>query len=73
MSMPEMCSSVPSSVPYSTESSRTQDSPIGLGRKGDRVANTPIAVLPPSLGGRTVGDQSPRALSENFHTSHRWE
>ena len=36
-----------------------------LGRKGERVANTPIRVLPPSRGGRTVGDQSPRLAAEN--------
>lgn len=38
----------------STFSNRTQDSPIWLGRKGDRVANTPIRVLPPNRG-RTDG------------------
>ena len=31
---------------------------MGLGRKGDRVAKTPMRVLPPSRGGRTVGDQA---------------
>ena len=35
----------------------TQLSAMGLGRKGERVANTPIRAFPPSRGGRTVGDQ----------------
>ena len=30
---------------------------MALGRKGERVANTPIRLFPPSRGGRTVGDQ----------------
>ena len=38
-------------------SSRTDDRPIGFGRKGERVANTPIRTFPPSRGGLTVGDQ----------------
>lgn len=29
---------------------------MALGRKGERVANTPTRTLPPSLGGRTVAD-----------------
>ena len=33
---------------------------MGLGRKGERVANTPMRTLPPSRGGRTVGDQVSR-------------
>ena len=36
----------------------TQERPMGLGRKGERVAKTPRRVLPPNRGGRTVGDQS---------------
>ncbi len=28
---------------------------MGLGRKGERLANTPTRRLPPSRGGRTVG------------------
>ena len=28
---------------------------MGLGRKGERVAKTPMRALPPSRGGRTVG------------------
>ena len=46
---------------------------MGLGRKGERVAKTPIRVLPPSRGGRTVGDQVSRTDWSNTHTSHRWE
>jgi tRNA1(Val) A37 N6-methylase TrmN6 len=37
---------------------RLQDIPNEFGRKGERVAKTPIRVLPPNLGGRTVGDHS---------------
>lgn len=46
---------------------------MGLGRKGDRVANTPMRVFPPSRGGRTVGDQVFRTAWENTHTTQRWE
>lgn len=42
---------------------------MGLGRKGDRVANTPMRVLPPSRGGRTVGFQPFDAVSENSQIS----
>ena len=42
------------------------------GRKGDRVANTPMRVLPPRRGGRTVGDQLSRTAPENCHTSQMW-
>ena len=31
---------------------------MGFGRNGDRLAKTPTRVLPPSLGGRTVGNQN---------------
>ena len=61
------------SVPCSTRSSSTQDRPMGLGRKGERVANTPTRRLPPSRGGRTVGDQPSRAAAEKAQMSHRWE
>ena len=44
---------------------------MGLGRNGDRVANTPMRVLPPSLGGRTVGDHSARSQAEKPQISHR--
>ena len=57
----------------SMPSSRTQDSPSALGRKGERVANTPMRVLPPSLGGRTVGDQSALTAWENCQMSQIWE
>ena len=44
---------------------------MGLGRKGDRVAKTPIRRLPPSRGGRTVGDQSLRTALSKTQTSHK--
>ena len=53
-------------------SSLTLERPSGLGRKGERVANTPIRVLPPRRGGRTVGDQFSRTAPENCHTSQMW-
>jgi hypothetical protein len=43
-----------------------------LGRNGDRDAKTPTRVLPPSRGGRTVGDHSRHTDSENFHISQMW-
>ena len=46
---------------------------MGLGLKGDRVANTPTWVFPPSLGGSTVGDHSSRIARENCHSSQIWE
>jgi len=46
---------------------------MGLGRKGDRVANTPLRTLPPKRGGLTVGDHSSRLASENSQMSHRCE
>ena len=46
---------------------------MAFGRNGERVANTPMRSLPPSRGGRTVGDQSSRTASENCQMSHRWE
>ena len=46
----------PASV-SSTRSSFTHVSPMGFGRNGLRVANTPTRSAPPSRGGRTVGDQ----------------
>ncbi len=36
---------------------------MGLGRKGERVAKTPIRRFPPSLGGRTVGDHPPLSVA----------
>ena len=38
---------------------------MGLGRNGERVANTPMRTLPPRRGGRTVGDQPSRSAREN--------
>ena len=55
------------------DSKRTQDSPIGFGRKGERVAKTPFLMLPPSRGGRTVGDQVSLTDSENSQISQIWE
>ena len=46
-----------------------RENPMGFGRKGERVANTPFLVLPPSLGGRTIGDQVSLADSENSQIS----
>ena len=46
---------------------------MGLGRNGDRVANTPMRALPPSLGGRTVGDHASRSQAEKPQISHRCE
>ena len=43
-----------------------------MGRKGERVAKTPMRVLPPRRGGRTVGDQSSRMFSENPQMSQMW-
>lgn len=46
---------------------------MGLGRKGERVAKTPSRALPPSRGGRTVGDQVFRTAWENCQISQMWE
>ena len=46
---------------------------MALGRKGERVANTPMRALPPSRGGRTVGDQSFRTACENCQISQTCE
>ena len=54
-------------------SRRTHDRPIGFGRNGERVANTPMRTLPPRRGGRTVGDQSARTFSENSQMSQMCE
>ena len=72
-SAPSTYKTGPSWLSRSTFSSFTEDSPTGFGRKGERVANTPIRVFPPSLGGLTVGDQSVRSALENFQISHRCE
>ena len=47
----------------------TEERPIGFGRNGDLVANTPILFFPPSLGGFTVADQFSFSLLENFQIS----
>ena len=46
---------------------------MGFGRNGERVANTPMRVFPPSRGGRTVGDQVRRTEAEKTQTSQMWE
>ena len=70
-SAPQTCMTGPSSVENSIDPNFTHESPRGFGRNGDLVANTPMEVLPPSLGGRTVGchDEVDR-LAENSHISH---
>ena len=72
-SAPDTWSTGPRAGSSSTRSSRTEDSPRALGRKGERVANTPMRRLPPSLGGRTVGDQPSRTARENCQISQIWE
>jgi len=72
-SAPPTWRTVPESFVCSTPRSRTQDKPRLFGRKGDRVANTPILLFPPSRGGRTVGLQSVRTASENCQIIQRWE
>ena len=72
-SAPHTVSTGPSSGSVRISSRRTQLRPMGLGRKGERVAKTPIRAFPPSRGGRTVGDQVVRFASENSQISQRWE
>ncbi len=71
-SAPPTISMLPRFASRSTRRRRTQLSPSEFGRNGERVAKTPMRVLPPSRGGRTVGDQSPRTASENCQMSQRW-
>ena len=59
----------PRGVDSSIRVMRTDESPIGLGRKGERVAKTPMRRFPPRRGGRTVGDHSWRWASEKSHNS----
>ena len=54
---PSRSTFVPCTLSLCTLISLTLLSPIGFGRNGDLVANTPIRLLPPNRGGRTVGDQ----------------
>ena len=44
-----------------------------MGRVGERVAKTPSRALPPSRGGRTVGDHFSRTDWENCQISQMWE
>ena len=46
---------------------RTEESPMGLGRCGEREAKTPTRVLPPRRGGRTVGEE---LVAEDCHIIH---
>ena len=51
---------------------RTHERPKPLGRKGERVAKTPIRRLPPKRGGRTVRlPLTEGLLAENCQMSHR--
>ena len=70
-SAPHTCKTGPSAGSVSIRSRRTEDRPMALGRNGDRVAKTPIRLLPPSLGGLTVGLHVPPAVSENPQMSQR--
>ena len=72
-STPERCNTGPSRGCNSTRSSLTADNPMGLGRNGARVANTPMRTLPPSRGGRTVGLPPVSPFSLTAPPSHRWE
>lgn len=46
---------------------------MGLGRKGDLVANTPMRLLPPRRGGRTVGDHAVLGFWLKSQMSQMWE
>ena len=70
-SAPLIKSTFPSGVSF-TPLSFTTVSPNEFGLYGERVAKTPVRLLPPSFGGLTVGVHSPR-FSENPHISHRCE
>lgn len=54
-------------------SSSTDESPIGFGLNGERVAKTPMRTFPPRRGGRTVGDHFSATDSEKHHISHMCE
>ena len=45
---------------------------MGLGRKGERDANTPTERLPPSRGGRTTGLLARCGLAENSQMSQEF-
>ena len=57
-SAPETTNTKPLSCVSSIRNNFTLVNPIGFGRKGERVANTPMRLFPPNRGGRTVGLQS---------------
>ena len=58
-SAPRTCSTGPRSDVSSIFSSSTDESPIGFGLNGERVAKTPMRTFPPRRGGRTMGCHSP--------------
>ena len=55
-SAPDTIRIFPSFSVASMPKSLTEDSPMLFGLKGERVAKTPIRLLPPRRGGRTVGE-----------------
>ena len=71
-SAPVTCSTAPRVVCCSMAVSRTDDSPRAFGRKGLRVAKTPMRRFPPSRGGRTVGDQPCLTASLNCQMSQMY-
>ena len=73
MSAPRTYSTGLSASSSDTCSSSTAESPSPLGRKGERLANTPTRSFPPSRGGRTVGDQPCPAALSNCQSSQMWE
>ena len=72
-SAPRTCSTGPRSDVSSIFSSSTDESPIGFGLNGERVAKTPMRTFPPRRGGRTVGDHLSVTDSEKHHISHMCE
>ena len=71
-SAPETISTGPSFSLFSTSISLTRVRPIGFGRFGERVANTPFRMFPPSFGGRTVGDHARLPIGSKPQISHRY-
>ena len=68
-SAPETVITSPKPSRCSIRTNFTQESARLFGRYGERVAKTPTRSLPPSLGGRTVGDQSLLRASEKLQIS----
>ena len=69
-SAPDTISTVPRFCRFSILSSFTEESPIGFGLYGERVANTPMRLFPPRRGGFTIGDQRSAFTSLKPHMSH---